>query len=197
MGWRTALGAAATLMALVAYVPYFRDMLAGRTKPHAFTWLIWGVLTAIAFAGQVSEGAGPGAWVTGFTAAVSFVIFVTALRRGEKDLPLVDWLSLAGAALALALWAATDQPLVAMILITLIDALGFLPTFRKSWLRPWEETAVTYALSGLKFVIAIVALENFAVTTWLYPASLVLMNGLFVGMLVLRRRQLTVAPVQA
>ena len=77
------------------------------------------------------------------------------------------------------------------MLITVIDALGFVPTFRKSYSRPFEETAVTYAISGLKFVVAILALENLSLVTWLYPASLVLMNGLFVGMVLTRRRQLS------
>jgi hypothetical protein len=130
--YRVVLGAAATLMAVAGYLPYFRDLLSGRTRPHAFTWLVWGVLTAIAFGGQVTNRGGPGAWVTGFTAAVSFVIFLAALRQGDRNIVPVDWLCLAGAAVALALWAVTDRPLLAVILITVIDALGFLPTIRKS-----------------------------------------------------------------
>lgn len=125
--YRVILGALATLLALVSYVPYLRNLLAGRTKPHAFTWLIWASLTGIAFAGQVADGAGPGAWVTGFTAAVCFIIFLAALRQGNKNIVLVDWLSLAGAAVALGLWALTNEPLLAVLLITVIDALGFLP----------------------------------------------------------------------
>ena len=193
---KTALGLIATAMALVSYIPYFRNIFAGRTKPHAFSWLVWGTLTAIAFVGQVSEGAGPGAWVTGFTAFISFFIFVAALRQGEKNIALSDWLSLAGAGIALVLWWVTSGPLLAVILITLIDALGFYPTFRKSYHKPHEETALTFAISGLKFVVAIIALENLTVVTWLYPASLVLMNGLFVAMLLVRRRQLGYVSVQ-
>jgi hypothetical protein len=186
---KTALGILATVMAFVSYIPYIRNMLSGKTKPHAFSWLVWGMLTAIAFVGQVSEGAGPGAWVTGFTACVSFFIFVTALRTGEKDIAKSDWLSLVGAGIAMLLWWATSDPLIAVILITVIDALGFFPTFRKSYHKPYEETAITFAISGLKFVVAIIALENLTPTTWLYPASLVLMNGIFVVMLLIRRKQ--------
>ncbi len=193
---KTALGIIATVMAFVSYIPYIRNMLSGKTKPHAFSWLVWGTLTAIAFVGQVSEGAGPGAWVTGFTACVSFFIFVTALRTGEKDIAKSDWLSLVGASIAMLLWWATSDPLIAVILITLIDALGFFPTFRKSYHKPYEETAITFAISGLKFVIAIIALENLTPTTWLYPASLVLMNGIFVVMLLIRRKQVGYVEVQ-
>ena len=193
---KTALGILATVMALVSYIPYFRDIFSGKTKPHAFSWLVWGSLTAIAFLGQVSEGGGPGAWVTGFTAFVSFFIFVAALRQGEKDIARVDWLSLLGAGFALVLWWATDEPLLAVILITCIDALGFFPTFRKSYHKPYQETASTFAISSLKFVVAILALDNLTLVTWLYPASLVLMNGLFVIMLLVRRKKLGYVNVQ-
>jgi len=193
---KTALGILATAMAFFSYIPYIRNMLSGKTKPHAFSWLVWGALTAIAFVGQVSENAGPGAWVTGFTAMVSFFIFATALRTGEKDISKSDWFSLAGAGLAMLLWWATSNPLTAVILITLIDALGFYPTFRKSYHKPHQETAITFAISGLKFVVAIIALENLTLVTWLYPASLVLMNGIFVIMLLIRRKQVGYVDVQ-
>ena len=193
---KTALGILATLMAFFSYIPYIRNMLSGKTKPHAFSWLLWGALTAIAFVGQVSDNAGPGAWVTGFTAMVSFFIFITALRTGEKDISKSDWFSLAGAGLAMLLWWATSNPLTAVILITLIDALGFYPTFRKSYHKPHQETAITFAISGLKFIVAIIALENLTLVTWLYPASLVLMNGIFVIMLLIRRKQVGYVDVQ-
>lgn len=193
---KTALGILATLMAFFSYIPYIRNMLSGKTKPHAFSWLVWGALTAIAFVGQVSDNAGPGAWVTGFTAMVSFFIFITALRTGEKDISKSDWFSLAGAGLAMLLWWATSNPLTAVILITLIDALGFYPTFRKSYHKPHQETAITFAISGLKFIVAIIALENLTLVTWLYPASLVLMNGIFVIMLLIRRKQVGYVDVQ-
>lgn len=193
---KTALGIIATIMALVSYIPYLRNMLSGKTKPHAFSWLVWGVLTAVAFLGQVSDGAGPGAWVTGFTAFVSFFIFITALKTGEKDITKTDWLSLVGAGVAMLLWWATSDPLIAVVLITLIDALGFYPTFRKSYSKPHQETAITFAISSLKFIIAIIALDNLTPVTWLYPASLVLMNGVFVIMLIIRRKQVGYVEVQ-
>jgi hypothetical protein len=178
-------------MALVSYVFYFRDIWAGKTKPHAFTWLIWTSLTAIGFAAQVADNGGPGAWVTGFTAAVSIVIFVVSLFRGERNIIRSDWICLAGAGLAAGLWAVTDDALLAVILVSIIDALGFAPTFRKSFRRPYEETLIAYVLSALKFVLALFALDNFTAVTALYPASLVLMNGAFALMLVIRRRQVT------
>lgn len=182
-------------MAVVSYFFYFRDIWAGRTKPHAFTWLIWTSLTAIGFAAQVGDHGGPGAWVTGFTAAVSAVIFVAALFRGERDITRGDWSCLVGAGLAAGLWAVTNNALLAVILVTVIDALGFAPTFRKSFHRPHEETLITYELSAIKFVLALLALDNFSAVTALYPASLVVMNGVFALMLIIRRRSVAMGSV--
>jgi hypothetical protein len=179
-------------MTLVGYFFYFRDIFAGKTKPHAYTWLVWATLTAIAFAVQLSDDAGPGAWVTGVTAAASFMIFFLALTKGEKDIKKSDKWSLFGAGIALLLWFLTSDPLLSVILITIIDFLGFVPTIRKSYHKPYEETLISYVLAGLKFVLAIIALENYTLVTWLYPASLVAANLFFVIMLLARRRRVAV-----
>ncbi len=192
-----ALGAIATLMAAVSYTIYIRDIRRGTTKPHAFSWLIWASLTAIAFGAQVSDGGGAGTWVTGFSAVISFGIFGVAILTGERNITSSDWACLWGAIFAGILWAITDNPLLAVLLITVIDALGFIPTFRKSFHRPLEETMLAYALSGTKYALALAALANFSLITALYPASLVIMNALFVAMLIVRREQLKTSEVGA
>lgn len=184
-----ALGIGAVAVATIGYVPYFRDVLQGRTKPHAISWLLWGLLAGIAFLGQVSGNAGSGAWVTGFTAVMSLVVFFLSLFKGTRDVVLADWLSLAGAGIALALWYVTSDPLLSVAISTVINALAFFPTFRKSWRRPREETVVMYFLSGLKFVLALLSLQTVSLLTTLFPLSLVLMNWLFVAMLLLQRRR--------
>lgn len=190
MDIKLALAIIAVAMTLVGYFYYFKDIFSGKTKPHAFTWLVWASLTAIAFAGQISDGGGAGAYITLVTAIISFTIFFLALFKGEKDIRASDWLSLGGAAGALLLWFFTNDPLLAIILITLVDFLGFVPTIRKSIRKPHEETLISYVLAGLKFVLAIIALDNYSVVTVLYPASLIFANLLFVLLLVSKRRKI-------
>jgi hypothetical protein len=177
-------------MTMVGYSFYFRDIFKGKTKPHAYSWLVWALLTAIAFVGQLSADAGPGAYVTGVTAGIAFIVFFLALDRGEKEITRFDKLNLAAALLAIVPWLLTDSPTLSIILITLIDLLGFMPTIRKSWHKPQEETLIAYVFAGIKFALAIIALENYSLVTWLYPASLVITNLFFVIMLIVRRKQL-------
>ncbi|MDO8558122.1 MAG: hypothetical protein Q7S09_02955 [bacterium] len=190
MDYKIILGAIATLVAFVSYIPYFRDVFLGTTKPHAFTWLVWGTLSSIGCAGQLAGGGGPGAWVTGFSAFVNFIIFFFALKQSKKNILPIDWASLLGAAMALVLWFITKSPLLSIVLVTIIDALGFVPTFRKSFTKPHEETLLTFFLSVVKFAIGLVALKQFSLVTALYPSYLVLANAIFVLMLVIRRSRL-------
>ena len=194
MNYFEIMGAIALIIGIVSYIPYLISIKKGQTKPHAFSWLIWGLLTAIAFFAQMTAGAGAGAWVTGFTAAISFIIVGFALFKGEKNITRSDWITFIAALAAIPLWYFTKNPLYAVVLITVIDALAFYPTFRKSWHKPHEENAFTFTLSAFKFFFATLGLEEFTVTTSLYPLSLVLMNGLFVAMIMWRRKVLNYAP---
>lgn len=191
---KTFLGIFAILIGIYSYIPYFRDIFADKTKPHAFSWFIWFLLTAIAFFAQIAGDGGPGAWVTGFTALVSFVIFVIALKVGKHNVTIADWFFFVGSLASLGLWIFTKDPVASVVLITIIDLLAFLPTFRKSWHKPYEETSITYMLSGIKFAISIAALTTITITTVLYPLSLVITNIAFVAMLQWRRKQVKIDP---
>lgn len=179
------------ILTIIGYTAYIRSILTGTTMPHPFSWIIWATLTAIAFFAQLSENAGPGAWITGTTAAVSFGIVALAYYKSRDfDITRADWVTFLAGLSAIPLWLVTENPLWAVILITVIDALGFFPTFRKCWDRPGNELPLHYIIAGLKFVLSLAALDTFNLTTTLYPASLVLMNWIFIAMLYWRRYRL-------
>lgn len=188
MDWKDILGLAALGLGIYGYVPYVGGILKGKTRPHVFSWLIWGVLTAIGFAAQISDDAGPGAWVTGFSAGMDFIIVALALRYGENQITRSDWITFFVALSAIPLWIITKNPLWSVILISVIDALGFWPTFRKSWGKPHEEVLQSYIVGIIKFCLALLALEHLSWVTGLYTGSLAVMNVAFVMMVLLRRR---------
>jgi hypothetical protein len=185
------LGGLAVALGLFGYVFYVRGIIQGKVKPHAFTWFVWGLLTAIAFFAQVSEGGGAGAWVTGVTALCSFGFALIGLGASSRVfITKSDWIFFISALLAIPLWYFSGNPLWAVIVITIIDAVAFAPTFRKAYFHPETENKWTYMLSGIKFVLGIFALESLNVTTVLYPASLILANLAFVSMIVWRRKHI-------
>lgn len=185
---RMLIGGFAALFSLTAYGPYLHDIFAGKTKPHIFSWFVWSILMWIAFAAQASELAGPGAWVTAAEAIACIAIFVISFARGEKEITLTDWMSLAGALCGIALWVSTENAFWAVVLVTVVDALGFYPTVRKAWKKPHEETAISFFIISSSFVLGFLALDSYTWTTALYPAYLALANGAFWLYLIARRR---------
>jgi hypothetical protein len=195
--YRILLGVAAVAVGLVGFIPYFWDILHRRTKPHAFSWLIWALIVSVTFFAALSKGGGIGECVVGGTALACFLVFVTALFRGEKEIVLLDKLSLAAALMGILFWAVTNNPLNAVMIAVLVDAIGWVPTFRKAYKKPHEETLSMYALSGIGFAISLFALQAVNATTVLYPAYAVVANLAFVAMAMARRRRPGAIPMRS
>mgnify|MGYP001556363506 CR=1 FL=1 len=187
---KTWIGYISVIIGLSAYVIYIASTLQNKTKPHAFSSLLWTLTTAIVFTAQVTKGGGPGAWSTGFTCIVCFAVGIISLFKYDKAYTLTDILFISVALLALLPWYFTDDPTVSVVLIATIDVLGYGPTLRKSYHYPHEEKATSFGLSSIKHLLSFMALEHYVVATWLYPASQVFMNSLVVILLVIRRKQL-------
>ncbi len=182
------LGGVAIILGFIGYAFYLRGILQGKVKPHAFTWFVWAILTTIAFIAQITQGGGPGSWVTGFTALCSFGFAIIGLGASSRIfISKSDWIFFIGALLSIPIWYFSGNPLWSVIIITIIDAVAFAPTFRKAFFHPDTENSWTYTLSGIKFIVSLFALEHFTWTTALYPASLVIANIAFVGMVLWRR----------
>ncbi len=184
-------GSLSIVMMVASRAGYFTDIARGRTRPHLFSWLIWGTISAIGFAAQVAEGAGPGSWARGFGSATCFLLVGIGFFKGEKDIRRADWLTLAVALGAIPLWAATKTPFWSVLIVCFIDTIGYLPTVRKSWLKPGSEMAPSYLFSCLGALFSIIAIKQYTPSTWLYPLVLTVSNGGMFVFLLARRRALT------
>lgn len=189
MDIKTIIGVIAVIVGFIGYAPYLRDTFRGTTKPHFFSWFLWGVMEGTIFFAQVQKDAGPGAWVMGFSALIIFVIAAKAFFSKDKNITSFDWWCFFGAILGIVVWQLTKDPIGAVIIITITDAVAFLPTYRKEFEIPNGETLAEYVASSIKHTLGILALTSYSIVTTLYPVSLVLTNGLFVIMVLLRRKK--------
>ena len=158
------LGFVATFLVFIGYIPYLRDIIKGKTKPHLYSWFLWSFVTFIAFALQVSGGAGSGSLVT-LAAAIMCIAVITLgiIYKAKVTIVKIDTIFLILAFIALGLWLIAKQPIISTILTTLVDLLGFAPTIRKSWNRPHTETLTFYYLNSLRFGLAIIALQKYTI----------------------------------
>ena len=188
MTYTEAFGVLSTLMTLLSRANYFNGIFRGKVHPHAFSWFIWGIISAVGFAAQLSQGAGPGSWSRGFGCFTAFIIVIVSVMKVEHNIKRSDWVTLAIALCTIPLWMITKTPVWSVILVCLIDALGCYPTLRKSWNKPYDEAAKSYMFSGIGSFFSIIALENYTVSTWLYPLEGMCANIAIVICLLLRRK---------
>lgn len=184
------IGIITVILGVVGYIPYLRDTVKKKTKPHIYTWFVWGLVTLIIFALQVSGGAEAGSWVTLVGGLLALTIFVLGMRNGDKNITRSDTVFLISALIALGLWLIADQPIISMILLVTIGMLGFGPTIRKSWNSPETETISTYLINAIRHTLSILALAQYSILTWLFPVAWSIANFLFVIVLIVRRKKL-------
>lgn len=178
----------AILLTFAAFYPYFKGMFQGVTRPHAFSWIIWAFGTVIVFIAQLSDGAGIGAWPIGLSGLLTFgVAGLAYLKQGDRRFVRSDWIFLVLAASALPLWFVTNTALSAVLVLTLVDLLGFGPTVRKAYHLPYEENAALFAIGALRNGFVILALEHYSWTTVLFPAAVGMACVLFVFVIFARR----------
>jgi hypothetical protein len=159
-----------------------------------YSWLIWTILQIVGVAAQFKGGAGYGAWALGVGALFCFAIFVLSFKYGTKNISRFDLICLIAAITAIGIYAFIRNPVWTTIVVSAIDFVGFMPTFRKGFQEPFSETASTFIMSGIANVLSIIALQSYSVTTVLYVGSLFLTNSSFATMVLLRKRLLRDKP---
>jgi hypothetical protein len=182
----------AVILTFLAYIPYFRDILRGKTHPHVYSWSLWTLLTILIVALQILGGAGSATWVTAAAGLMSLGVVLFSLKHGKKYIITSDTVVAILSLIAIGFWVIVHQPVISIILVVVADILAFIPTVRKSWSAPHTETLSLYVTNTLRFTLALLAVKNYTVLSSLWIVAWVLANGLFSLLLVVRRKSVRI-----
>lgn len=180
----------AAVLAVVGNVPYLRDVLSKKVEPHAYTWLVWTLVSGITFFGQVAKGAGVGAIPTAASEIFTVIIFFFSLRNGFKHVTRIDTVFLIFALTGLIPWALTNDPTISVIIAVSIDLIAFVPTLRKTWFYPETEAPILYSMNALRHALALFSLQAYNIATMLHSIAMIITNTLMT-FFILRKRTRT------
>ena len=166
------------ILGVLCFLPYLRDIFGNTTKPHSYTWFVWSVLQIIVAAAMWKGGAGWAIASSVIGAVFCMLIFLLSLKYGTKNITVFDRICLAGSLLALVAYLVFQDPLLSVVLVTLTDMLGFLPTLRKAYREPGTETASTHLISSVSCAFALLALGRFTLTTALYLSVIMVLDAI-------------------
>lgn len=186
---REILSGAAVVLTFALFVPYIRAVHARTLRPHVFSWVVWGVGTLTVFFAQLAGNAGIGAWPIGISGLITlYIALLSYRRRGDTLITRSDWVFFVAALSAYPAWAATADPLWAVVILTLADLVGFAPTVRRAVTHPHQESARFFGLAAFRNVLVVLALETYSPTTVLFPAAVGVACLLLTALLLVRRR---------
>lgn len=191
MLYKELLSVVAISLTFVTFFPYIRSIIKGEIKPHVFSWVIWGTTTFVVFLAQLEGKGGAGAWPIGVSGSITiFIALLAYLKRADITITKTDWLFFVSAMSSLPFWYLSSDPSWAVVILTTVDVLGFGPTVRKAYDFPHSESLLFFALFTARNLIAIMALENYSITTVLFPAVVAAACVLLMAMVMYRRSRL-------
>lgn len=189
--WRNVSAIVAIVLSLLSQVYYVRGVLHGETKPHTYTWLIWTITLGTAAAGLLSGGANiltASGLIVGAVGVL--LIFFLSFKYGTRNITNNDSLLLIAALAAVVVWWQLDQPILAVLMVSVIDAIGYIPTYRKSWSEPWSEDMPAWILVTLSYVFSVLSLDSYNLLTIPYLATITLANIILMILLLIRRQKI-------
>lgn len=188
------LGVSSAIVNTIGLVPYIRDILKNKTKPERATWWVWLVLNVIAFGAQLAAGA---TWSLGLTAGILLsvgTIAVLSIKYGYGTFHSRDLIAIIIAILGAGISLLVNSPLLAILVVVIVDAVGYALTLIKTWAAPYTETLISWVLAVISALLGVLALGSLDFTQALYPAYVLLGNILLVTVIMYRRPIVSVEP---
>jgi len=166
------------IVQLAGIISYTKETLKGNTKPNKVTWLLWSVAPLIATFAALADGvkwAVLPVFVAGFSPLIVFIAsFIN--KKSYWKLEKFDYLCGLCSILALALWAITKEPVIAIILAIASDAFVAIPTLMKSWKYPETETVDAYTTGLFSSLTSFAAIKMWSFAEIAFPVYLVIVN---------------------
>lgn len=176
---------------VVAFIPYIRAIQRGETRPQKASWIIWGTLDLITFAGMVARDSANGQIVGAVFGA--WTIAGLSFRYGKPGWTWLDKLCLFGAALAIAVWLVFDSPTMGLATSLTATFIGSVPTFQNAWGKPGEEDKVAWTLYWISCVLAVIAAPSWSLDDAAQPITFLAIESTMMFILFVKPRLLPAA----
>lgn len=165
------------LFIALGFIPYIKDILRLKTKPQRATWIIYTILSSIAFFSQLAKGAGSSLWLTSIDTLAIIAIFLLSIKYGVGGFGKKDFFALFIASIGLIAWYYTREAAIALYIVIIIDAAGTYLTLDKTFKDPESETLIAWMLSAIAGIFSMLAVGSWNIILLSYPYSTSLDNS--------------------
>jgi len=170
------------------FLPYIRDIFLKKTQPHVYSWLIWVITQGTAVAGLWYGNGGWGTIIMFISVTFVFLVFLLSLKYGTHNITKGDTILLVASLLAVVVWWQLNSPLLAVAMVSIIDFVGYFPSYRKTFAEPWTETPFSWAAFSVANIFGMLALNEYNLLTLTYLITITIANIIILIICLLRRK---------
>ncbi len=175
------------IFSIIALIPYIVGILQKRVKPNRASWIIWNVTNLILLASYFSVGARPTIFLPIIYLINTLTVLILSYHYGFSSWSRLDYISLTISGISLVIWILTENPLLALLMNLVMDAVAYLPTIKKSYLEPLSESNTAWLLFFLGSFFNLFAINSMSFGIMIYPIFNIVTNGILVTVLFRKR----------
>lgn len=159
----------------------------GGFRPQRMTRLLIFLLSLLFVGTLLAQGDRNGIYIAVAQLFGSLVILLLSIRKGVGGWSPLDRIVLLLTLLSLVVWKTTDNPLLGLIMSTVTDFIGFVPTIVKIWHLPESEEWKFYMSDVVSSSLSLMSLTSYTLATTTFPSYILFINALGVALILGRR----------
>lgn len=177
-----------TIVGLISFGLYQKSMsFDGPTKPHPLSWAVWLMTCGIATYGTwVGEGGYGTIYYTMYTVMILITLIRTIKRVGFSNADRVDVYMFLGTLPAIPLVLFVSEA-AGVILVTLIDVIGYFFSWRKCYREPWSEPLLSWVLAIPTLILITIAMGHYNFLTVFYSVVTIVACVILITICLYRR----------
>lgn len=178
----------ASVLSVLAFLPYIKDTLGGVTRPERASWLIWSVLSTISFFSQLHEGARLSLMFAGSQVAITVSVFLLSIKLGHGHyFSDINKILYAIASIGLLTSFVSDSAIYALVVAIAISLMGGMKTVFKAFRNPHTETVLSWFVALLASVFGAMSVGSLDPVLLAYPLYLVVVYSAIIVAIIVGR----------
>ena len=175
------------LFGLSSYFFGIRQMLKGQYSPSTFSRVIWVLLATNSFAGLVlSGGSKPSILLGAIFLLGNIAICFVSFWKGTRFMGKLEYVCLSLLFISALIWIFFNAPFVNLVISLFAHFIGALPTIKRVWAEPKNESVGFWSLFFFASLLSIFATKSVTLSSIIFPLYFVIFDG---GMTVLAMRK--------
>lgn len=176
-----------SLLPLISTGVYVVSILRGVSKPQRMTRLLMLVIGILSCVTLLASHDHSGIWLAFASFVQAAILWFLSFRYGVGGKDGLDFICFVLCLSGLILWLVSGKPLFGLVMSIVADLVACVPSIVKTYRMPLTESWLFYGIDMLAGV-AILYTSPHTVVGSIYPAYIALINGLFVGIILIRAR---------